>query len=87
MKKVNFGIALLVFVVVFLSLFYTKVSKNFLTINEKLEERESLQNNVIISSERLYSSDNNSGFVRITRSIIGHKSSGKSVNGVPTATK
>ena len=29
------------------------------SINEKLEERESLQNNVIISSERLYSSDNN----------------------------
>ena len=38
MKKVNFGIALLVFVIVFLSLFYTKVSKNLLTINKKLEE-------------------------------------------------
>ena len=38
MKKVNLGIALLVFVIVFLSLFYIKVSKNFLTINEELED-------------------------------------------------
>ena len=37
MKKVNFGIALLVFVLIFLSIFYTKVKQNFLTINDQLE--------------------------------------------------
>ena len=37
MKKVNFGLALLVIVLIFLSLFYIKVNNNFLTINEQLE--------------------------------------------------
>ncbi len=37
MKKVNFGIALLVFVLIFLSIFYTEVKQNFLTINDQLE--------------------------------------------------
>ena len=37
MKKVNFGLALIVIVLIFLSLFYMKVNKNFLTINEQLE--------------------------------------------------
>jgi len=37
MKKVNIGLALLVMALIFLSLFYMKVNKNFLTINEQLE--------------------------------------------------
>lgn len=37
MKKVNFGLALLVILLLFLSLFYIRVHKSFLTINEQLE--------------------------------------------------
>ena len=37
MKKVNFGLALLVIALIFLLLFYMKVNKNFTTINEQLE--------------------------------------------------
>ena len=37
MKKVNFGIALLVFVILLLFVFYSKVNKNFSIINEQLD--------------------------------------------------
>ncbi len=37
MKKVNFGIALLIFVILFLSIFYAKVNNSFLEIDEQLE--------------------------------------------------
>ena len=37
MKKVNFGLALLVIVLIFISIFYTKVNKNFLIISDQLE--------------------------------------------------
>lgn len=37
MKKVNFGLALLVLILIFLSIFNAKVNNNFLTINEQLE--------------------------------------------------
>ena len=37
MKKVNFGLALLVFIIIILSLFYTYVSKNIAKISEQLE--------------------------------------------------
>ena len=37
MKRVNFGLALLVLVLIFLSIFNTKVNKHFLTINDQLE--------------------------------------------------
>ena len=37
MKKVNLGLALLVIALIFLSLFYIKADKNFLTIIEQLE--------------------------------------------------
>ncbi len=37
MKKVNFGLTLLVFIIIILSLFYTKIRNNFETISEQLE--------------------------------------------------
>ena len=37
MKKVNFGLVLLVLVIIQISFFYKKVNKSFVTIDEKLE--------------------------------------------------
>lgn len=37
MKKVNFGLALLVLVIVLISFFYKKLSKNLVIIYEQLE--------------------------------------------------
>ena len=37
MKKINFGLSLLGFVIVLLFLFYMKINEKFLTINEHLE--------------------------------------------------
>ena len=37
MIKINFGLALLVLVIILISLFYKEVNKNFVTINEQLE--------------------------------------------------
>ena len=37
MIKVNFGLALLVLVIILISFFYKEVNKNFVTINEQLE--------------------------------------------------
>ncbi len=37
MKKINFGIALLIFTIIILFLFYTKIGKDFTLISEQLE--------------------------------------------------
>ena len=37
MKKVNFGLALLVLVIVLISFFYKKINKDFATIIDQLE--------------------------------------------------
>ena len=37
MKKVNFGLVLLVLVIILTSFFYKEVNKNFVAIDEKLE--------------------------------------------------
>ena len=37
MIKVNFGLALLVLVIILISIFYKNVNQNFVTINEQLE--------------------------------------------------
>ena len=37
MKKVNFGLALLVLVIILISFFYRDLNKNFVTIYEQLE--------------------------------------------------
>ena len=37
MKKVNFGLALLIFVIILLSFFYKKLNKNLVMIYEQLE--------------------------------------------------
>ena len=37
MKKINFGLALLVLVIILISFFYKEINKNFVTINEQLE--------------------------------------------------